>query len=155
MQCLKLNPAFEASLKSTAVKHKQLVTHRAESWRGQGLYDIKKILHTCFSRIFANFSFFFFKEHDFLSFVLCSVLYLLEWLQSFCMFLTISMHYHVRTAFWKISFAEDDNDSYALYEEDSVYCSALSLLTCWQLPDSVQQGSKVQGRKTTQIYIEQ
>lgn len=40
MQCLKLNPAFEASLKSTAVKHKQLVTHRAESWRGQGLYDI-------------------------------------------------------------------------------------------------------------------
>lgn len=57
---LKLNPAFEASLKSTAVKHKQLVTHRAESWRGQGLYDIKKILHTCFSRIFANFSFFFF-----------------------------------------------------------------------------------------------
>lgn len=65
MQCLKLNPAFEANLKSTAVKHKQLVTHRAESWRGQGLYDIKKILHTCFSRIFANFSFFFLKNTTF------------------------------------------------------------------------------------------
>lgn len=95
MQCLKLNPAFEANLKSTAVKHKQLVTHRAESWRGQGLYDIKKLALVEFLPPFLSF----FKEHDFLSFVLCSVLYLLEWLQSFCMFLTISMHHHVRTAF--------------------------------------------------------